>query len=145
MIASSRDCIKVLDLEGRLLFINEGGAKSLEICDVESVLSGAWVDFWEGEDRDAARSALQAAVEGNKTQFTGYFETRINRTPKWWDVVVSPIFDSNGKPDRVLALSRDVTEHKKVELALRKPTSSTSKSLKERPKASSFMTPSCAM
>ena len=119
LLACSRDCIKILDLEGRLLFINEGGAKSLEICDIPSVLNGRWLDFWQGEDHGAACAALQAAVNGSSGQFTGYFETRINRTPKWWDVVVSPILDANGKPDRILALSRDVTEHKRIEIALR--------------------------
>ena len=40
--------------------------------------------------------------------------------PKWWDVVVSPILDSGGRPERLLALSRDVTdEHKLAEDALR--------------------------
>ena len=119
LIACSRDCIKVLDLEGRLLFINEGGAESLEICDIESALHGSWVDFWEGDDREAARAALKAAINGRDGQFTGYFETRVNHTPKWWDVMVSPILNANGKPERLLALSRDVTEHKKVEIALR--------------------------
>jgi PAS domain S-box-containing protein len=33
--------------------------------------------------------------------------------------VVSPILDANGRPERLLALSRDITEHKKNEGALR--------------------------
>jgi PAS domain S-box-containing protein len=33
--------------------------------------------------------------------------------------VVSPILDANGRPERLLALSRDITEHKKNESALR--------------------------
>src|SRR5262249_52421113 len=37
---------------------------------------------------------------------------------KWWDVVVSPIYDASGKPDRLLALTRDVTEHRTNETAL---------------------------
>src|SRR5262249_47190953 len=31
---------------------------------------------------------------------------------RWWDVVVSPINGREGKPERLLASSRDVTEHK---------------------------------
>jgi formate hydrogenlyase transcriptional activator len=119
LIACSRDCIKILDLQGRLLFINEGGAKSLEICDVDTVLNGSWVDLWHGKERDAAREAVDAACNGNLGHFTGCFETRVNRTPKWWDVVVSPILNESGKPDRILAVSRDITEHKKIETALR--------------------------
>jgi PAS domain S-box-containing protein len=61
---------------------------------------------------------VQAAKDGGIGRFIGYFETRTSRQPRWWDVVVSPIYDASGKPERLLALSRDVTEQKKNELAL---------------------------
>ena len=41
LIACSRDCIKILDLEGRLLFMNEGGMQVLEICDIGPFLNGS--------------------------------------------------------------------------------------------------------
>ena len=119
LIACSRDCIKVLDLEGRLLFMNDGGMQVLEICDLAPFVNGSWLEFWEGEDREAARAALQVARDGGTGRFVGYFETRISHQPRWWDVAVSPILDASGKPERLLALSRDVTEHRKNEIALR--------------------------
>ncbi len=119
LIACSRDCIKVLDLEGRLVFMNEGGKQVLEICDVAPFLNSSWIDFWEGEDREAARAAVEAARAGNMGRFVGYFATRITGQPRWWDIVVSPILDARGQPERLLALSRDVTEHKQNEKDLR--------------------------
>jgi len=118
LIACSRDCIKILDLEGRLLFMNEGGMQVLEICDIGPFLNGPWVEFWGGADREAAKAAVQAAKDGGIGRFVGYFETRTSRQPRWWDVVVSPVYDANGRPERLLALSRDVTQHKKDEIAL---------------------------
>jgi PAS domain S-box-containing protein len=118
LIACSRDCIKILDLEGRLLFMNEGGMQVLEICDIGPFLNSPWVDFWEGADREAAKAAMRTAKDGGIGRFVGYFETRTSRQPRWWDVVVSPIYDADGKPERLLALSRDVTEHRKNETAL---------------------------
>jgi PAS domain S-box-containing protein len=118
LIACSRDCIKILDLEGRLLFMNEGGKQVLEICDIGPFLNGPWVEFWDGADREAAKAAVQAAKDGGIGRFVGYFETRTSRQPRWWDVVVSPVYDASGKPERLLALSRDVTQHKKNEAAL---------------------------
>jgi formate hydrogenlyase transcriptional activator len=118
LIACSRDCIKILDLEGRLLFMNEGGMQVLEICDIGPFLNGPWVEFWEGADREAAKAAVQAAKDGGIGRFVGYFETRTSRQPRWWDVVVSPVYDASGRPERLLALSRDVTQHKKNETAL---------------------------
>jgi PAS domain S-box-containing protein len=119
LVACSRDCIKVLDLEGRLLFMNEGGMQVLEICDVGPFLHNSWIDFWEGDDRDAARTAVQTAREGGIGRFVGYFEPRVSRQPRWWDVVVSPIHGASGVPERLLAVSRDVTHHRKDEAALR--------------------------
>jgi len=119
LLACSRDCIKVLDREGRLVYMNEGGMQSLEICDLGSVLNKFWIDFWEGQDRESAAAAVDAARHGEIGRFTGYFETRINRQPRWWDVVVSPIRDAAGNPERILALSRDVTAQKVSEDALR--------------------------
>ena len=119
LVACSRDCIKVLDLEGRLLFMNEGGMQVLEICDIGPFLHNSWIDFWEGDDRDAARTAVQTAREGGTGRFVGYFEPRVSRQPRWWDVVVSPIHGAGGVPERLLAVSRDVTHQKKDEAALR--------------------------
>jgi len=110
---------RLLDLEGRLVFMNEGGKQVLEICDVAPFLNNSWIDFWEGEDREAARAAVEAARAGNMGRFVGYFATRITGQPRWWDIVVSPILDARGEPERLLALSRDVTEHKQNEKALR--------------------------
>ena len=119
LLACSRDCIKVLDLEGRLVYMNEGGMQSLEICDLAPVLNSSWIDFWDGEDREAARVAVDSARRGETGRFTGYFETRVTRQPRCFDVIVSPIFDSTGRPERILALSRDVTAQKTSEAALR--------------------------
>ena len=119
LIACSRDCIKVLDLEGRLIFMNEGGMQELEICDLGPVLGNSWIDFWEGADREAARAAVEQARRGEIGRFTGFFATRVRQQPRWWDVVVSPIRDSAGNPQQILALSRDVTAQKLSENALR--------------------------
>src|SRR5271170_2633507 len=119
LVASSHDCIKVLDLEGRLLWMNEGGMQALEICDLGPFLNSSWIQFWEGEDAKAAQAAVEAARKGGTGRFTGYFATTATKQPRWWDVVVSPILNAEGIPERLLAVSRDVTEHKQNEKALR--------------------------
>jgi formate hydrogenlyase transcriptional activator len=119
LIACSRDCIKVLDLDARLLFMNQGGMQVLEICDLTPFLNNCWIEFWEGADREKALAAIEAARQGGVGRFTGYFETRIHREPRWWDVVVNPIRDATGTPIQLLAVSRDVTEQKLSDDALR--------------------------
>src|SRR5579863_9704526 len=120
LMACTQDCVKVLDLEGRLLWMNEGGMQALEICDLGPFVNSSWIQFWEGEDRKAAQAAVETARNGGTGRFTGYFATTTSKQPRWWDVVVSPIRDAEGKPECLLAVSRDVTEHKRNEEALHK-------------------------
>jgi PAS domain S-box-containing protein len=119
LIAESPDCLKVLDLDGRLLSMNSGGMRVLEICDLGPLLHSQWTDFWQGEFRPLAIEAVRAARTGAIGRFTGFFPTTQTKTPKWWDVVVSPILGDDGKPERLLASSRDVTNWKRDEALLR--------------------------
>jgi formate hydrogenlyase transcriptional activator len=109
IIDSSPDCIKVLDLDGHLLSMNQGGMAALEICDFNAVVNSQWVDFWEGRDHEAAKRAVAAAREGRIGRFTGYFATTTTHTPMWWDVVVSPLRGADGAVEKLLAVSRDAT------------------------------------
>jgi transcriptional regulator with GAF, ATPase, and Fis domain len=119
MIECSRDCIKVLDLEGRLLSMNAGGMEVLEICELGPYLNTSWIDFWQGEDRAKADAAVAAAKNGGVGRFIGYFPTAIRHKPMWWDVVISAIRSAGGSVERLLAVSRDVTEHRRAEELLR--------------------------
>ncbi|MDR3638355.1 MAG: PAS domain S-box protein, partial [Isosphaeraceae bacterium] len=114
LIESSRDCIKELDLDGRLITISATGQRMLEICDLGDVIGKPWVEFWSGKEREAAALAVSLALTGGVGSFQGYRSTRAG-TPKWWDVVVTPILDSEGKPHRLLAVSRDITERRRHE------------------------------
>ncbi|HJR76333.1 MAG TPA: PAS domain S-box protein [Nitrospiraceae bacterium] len=118
VLRSSADCIKVLDLEGRLLFMNEAGMTLMEIPDPSSVTGRVWTEFWEGDDGAAASAALAAAKAGEVGKFVGCCPTFTGR-PKWWDVQVTPMHDAHGNLHRLLVTSRDITEHKRVQEALR--------------------------
>ena len=43
LIEGSRDCIKVLDLEGRLVSMNAGGMEILEISDLTPLCNSYWI------------------------------------------------------------------------------------------------------
>ena len=116
IIESSPDCIKVLDLEGNLLSM-QSGQELLGIDDIQPFLNTSWIDFWEGEHRQAARAAVKSAVAGEASRFVGFFRT-LRGKPKWWDVAVSPIAGLDGQPARLLSVSRDVTQRKHAELSL---------------------------
>ena len=116
IVESSLDCMKVLDLAGNLQSILCGQAM-LGIDDIQPYLNKSWLDFWEDKDRLAAHAAVLTAAGGGTGHFVGFFRT-LRGEPKWWDVAISPILDADGKPERLLSVSRDVTQRKHAELNL---------------------------
>ena len=115
---SSPDCITVLDLDGNLLSMTVRGQALLCIPDIAPYINTAWPDFYKRkEDRTAAVAAVKKAAVGGEGDFMGYFAS-LDGEPKWWEVRVSPIRDPDGKPSKLLAVSRDVTERIQTELNL---------------------------
>lgn len=118
VLDSSGDCIKVLDLDGRIEFMNEGGLRGLEVEDVSAIQGRLWASLWEDDGAAAAEEAIAASKAGGTGRFTGLAKT-LKGTPRWWDVQVTPIAGSDGRPDRLLAISRDATDRRQAEAALR--------------------------
>ncbi len=109
ILNSSRDCIVVLDLDGRTQFVSPGGIESMEVADVDAILGLSWLRVWKGADHEAARAAVAEARAGGTGRFQGFCPTH-RGTPKWWDVVISPLLGPDGRPERLASVGRDVTE-----------------------------------
>ncbi len=118
IIASSRDCIKVLDLQGNLLSMSRGGQELMEIDDTGKYLNRPWADFWKGDDHQAALATVSKAAKGETEIFSGFCPTE-KGTPRWWEIIVSPIKDAQDRIYRLLAVSRDITERKQAEEKLK--------------------------
>ena len=117
VLENSVDCVKVLDLDGRVSYMSPPGQKALEISSVEDVLGRRWVDFWNPEDQPHAESALRCALDGGLGSFCGLCSTP-SGVPKWWDVKISPVVDENGNVERLIAISRDISELKQAQSAV---------------------------
>ncbi len=116
-INSSYDCIKYLDLDARLLFINESGIREMEIEDVEKIINTDWRKYWENENGNLAAEAFAKAKGGSVGRFEGCCPSRRGK-PKWWDVVVTPLLDEHGNPQEILVISRNITEIRQVQESL---------------------------
>ncbi len=115
ILESSQDCLKVLSLEGRLLDMAATGRRVMCVSDFEEIRNADWLGFWQGEDRAAAERAVATACAGGTERFGG-FCPKMDGTPAWWEVVVSAILGPDGKPERLLCVSREVTlQHKAAE------------------------------
>jgi PAS domain S-box-containing protein len=118
IVESTHDCVKVLDLEGRLVYLTPKGQELLGICDLEGSLNRPWVDVWQEPWKAMAAAAVEAAKAGERGAFQGFCAT-LDGTPKWWDVVVTPIAGPGGNVASLLAISRDVTSQREAVDALR--------------------------
>lgn len=118
---SSHDCIKLLDLDGRLLWMNACGLRVMEIENFQTLAHASWLEFWTGEDQVAARAAVAAACANGVGSFTGFCPTATG-VAKWWEVVITPVRNAAGQPEKLLAISRDLTERRRAEEAVRNST-----------------------
>jgi PAS domain S-box-containing protein len=111
---NSPDCVKVLELDGTLHSMNTNGLCLMEIDDLSLFTGKQWADFWEGDENELAYQAVQTALKGRSAHFEGFCKTA-KGTMKYWDVSLSPVFDAQGKPSRLISTSRDITERREAE------------------------------
>lgn len=109
VLAGCGDCIKILDLDGRLQFMSEGGKRVMEVDDFDKLKGCPWPDFWTGQGNTDARRAVASAIAGGTGRFKGAANTA-RGNPRYWDVQVSPIRGDEGKITHLLSISRDITE-----------------------------------
>lgn len=113
IVENISDCVKILDLDGRLVYMSREGLRFLEV-EASQVLNRPITEFFEGEDRKEAAAAVAAARSGGRGRFQGPLRSA-SGVRKWWDIVITPITDVNGVVVQLLAVSRDITERRRDE------------------------------
>ncbi len=108
MIECSTDCIALLDPSGNLKVVNSAMWKWIEELGLQPVEDMPWVDTWIGEPHAAAQNVLKSAKAGMVGRFQGLCHVRSGEG-RWYDVVITPVCDSQAHPERLLVVSRDVT------------------------------------
>lgn len=117
LLAASPDCVKVLDAEGVVRFVNDNGCRLLEVDGQAAVVGQKWDQLWPESARPQLHDVLRDAAAGVAGRFTGMCPNAKGRV-KWWDVSISPIPDLAGKPGWFLAVSRDISKEKHAETLL---------------------------
>jgi two-component sensor histidine kinase len=109
VLTASTDCIKVVELDGTLSFMSEGGMRVMEVGAFDDVKGCAWPLFLKDGGSALAQDAIEAAKRGETSHFEAPADTFAG-TPKYWSVSVSPIRGADGQVERILSVSRDHTE-----------------------------------
>ncbi|MFC3654856.1 PAS domain-containing protein [Xanthomonas hyacinthi] len=118
IVELSHDCIKEIGRDGVVRSINMHGLGLLGASEPKCVVGREWVALWPEEMRPLAETALATALRNEQYEFWAQRDTFDGR-PRWWHVLASPLTNADAEVESVLVISRDVTEHRQIEEALR--------------------------
>ena len=110
ILEQSQDCIKLLDPQGGILYMNANGQRAVGVEDFASVAGRPWADLWPEENRGQIEDALDKARRGQRVRFEALRPSE-GGSQQWWDVSVAPVREKDGRLTHILATSRDVTPH----------------------------------
>ena len=112
--AASRDCIVVLDAEGRITQVAGAAREMLRVPAGQDPVGSNWFDLWSDE-RHAAQAALDQSLAGEVGRFRAFIR-RWDGSFAWWDVQTSPLGSDASNPGHVLAVGREITGQHDAEL-----------------------------
>lgn len=119
LVGNLPDCVCHISLSGRFLSVNEAGCKINEIERVEDVIGTHYLDNVAKENRRELEQAFNDALGSGKTASLHFKSITNSGKEIWWDSKLTPLKDKEGKISSVLRVSRDITEIKKIQDALK--------------------------
>ncbi|MCF5924413.1 PAS domain-containing protein, partial [Xanthomonas perforans] len=116
IVALSRDCIKEIDLDGRITSVNRNGLVGLGASSADQVVARPWRELWPLEAAAMVDAAMAEAAKGATREFEASC-VNLAGVRQTWQVVTSPLFDELGKVEAILAVSRNVSDRRALEAA----------------------------
>ena len=117
VLEQTTDCVKLLSLDGTVLWMNANGLCAMEIDNFCNVEGKMWSTLWPAEARAQIESSYESANLGDVPQFEAFCPTA-KGTDRWWDVRVTQVNAPNGDPAGYLSISRDITDARATRCAL---------------------------
>ncbi|WP_158215325.1 sensor domain-containing diguanylate cyclase [Candidimonas nitroreducens] len=117
MLNVSLDCIKLIAPNGNLLHMNRAGCRALRV-DENSEFGMPWLLLLPEDVRRDGSVALESARKGVFSRFSGH-SVIPGHEPQYWDNMLTPILDAEGKATAILCVSREVTRERMALEALR--------------------------
>lgn len=108
MLNVSVDCIKVINTDGCLVFMNRSGCEALGVSVDEKEFGMEWIALLPESVHLKGKSALKKAVNGECSGFRG-MSVFSDGTITHWDNMLTPVLDSAGKTTSILCVSRNIT------------------------------------
>ena len=103
------DCYIILSTDGQVLYINSKGQELLEIDDFKEIEGGYLWELWSQEYHKTVKDEVLLAKKGNQQRFNVFGHT-FKKTPKWWNVAISPVVNEKGEVVQLIAIAKEITE-----------------------------------
>src|SRR5688572_21200057 len=118
LIDNEPECVKLLDAEGRLLEMNAAGLRMIEAESADAVL-GKCVYGLVAPEHVAAFRDLTARVCRGERGTLEFEMVGLKGARRWLETHAAPFRDEESGETRLLAITRDVTDRRRAERALR--------------------------
>ncbi|MDD5223398.1 MAG: PAS domain S-box protein [bacterium] len=119
LVETSPNMIGLLDLEGRIRFMNRRLKEAHGVKKEEDFIGKKVTDLMHPADREKAEANIRRANRGEFNRSNEYSIHLPDGSLAIWETTSALIRDAGGRPKAILAINRDVTEQRKAENALR--------------------------
>ena len=118
LIENEPECVKLLDAQGNLLEMNRAGLRMIQAESAEAVLGRCVYELIAPEHVATFRDLTERVCRGERG--TLEFEViGLQGARRWLETHAAPFLDEASGETRLLAITRDITERRRAEQALR--------------------------
>lgn len=119
ILESEPECVKVILTNGELRQMNQAGLAMLEVDTLEEARREGLINFVYPEDQPAFIHLSRQVFSGK----SGMLEFRVagkKGSSRWLETHASPLYDANGKIYALVGITRNISERKISEFALKR-------------------------
>lgn len=108
------ECVKIVDLQGRLVDMNPAGLRMVEVDERSEVIGKPVANIVHPADREVFMD-LHDRVSRGETGQTRFRVIGVRGTERWMETHSTPLREADGTLSGVLSVTRDVTEQTRTE------------------------------
>ncbi len=122
-------CIHEIELDGKISSMNQAGLSMMGIESESQIIGHSYLELAEKHDHERMRRHFAQAVQGQPADFE--FNVTSQGKVNFFTKSFVPLRDSDGKIQKIVGISEDITERKLTEVRLRESETKRLEALKQ--------------